>query len=856
MGMASQTGQGEFAMNELQEKPAVATRIAGFLAGLCLLSGAGPAVAQTAEQAAEPAGLDEIIVTARFREEKLQETPIAITAITGAELEDRNIYTASDVGYLVPNASFRPAQAAFGNTMTAYIRGIGQYDFDFAFEPGVGIYVDDVYHPFTLASQIDLLDIDHVEVLRGPQGTLFGRGAIGGAVRYVSKKPQGDETGQISVVYGDFNRIDVRASYDFSIGENLFARVAGVSKQREGYQKVIDFACAFPALAGRIRSSIINRGKDCQIGTQGGEDVTGARGALRWAPSDKFEVTLTGEYTDDDSEARADYLNVILEGPAQGALYNFWESNYVIPMYGIPYDTRFYAPNIYTTYATYDDQASGLSFRPETSVEKWDVSANMQWRITDSLTSTLILSYTDIDSRFATDADGSPLNVQTVDGTQPVQARTAELRFNGTTFSDRLDWTLGAFFYNSHATNTQTVSIPPLSMFLDLFLAQVLPGTITFPQMITALDTTQRSFVNAKNVHQLENQSVYGHVVLKLNDKIDLQAGVRYSKDQKNVDFDNTRVVAPGVEIENKHTDWRFGLDWKFTEAMMSYISASSGYRPAAYNSRPFQPTQVVGVEPEEAISYELGFKADFFDGTWRTNFAVFDIDYKTRILPVAGTECTLQNPQGPPPYIYNTVPPGTPGSTTDTLGNVCLATVSRTFYTNAPGDVQGFEFETMWKPIDALTVTANFGILDWQSQDVDDCDFNLDGNPDAGITCESDRPGQVPEWNWAAGVAYEFGTGGGGTITPRVDAFGQAEICFGPVARLGNCADGYTLVNAQLEYTDSEQKWTLAAGVTNLGNTQYFLNTFPLVAFGQPHSEAQPGRPREWYVSIRRDFH
>jgi iron complex outermembrane receptor protein len=161
-----------------------------------------------------------------------------------------------------------------------------------------------------------------------------------------------------------------------------------------------------------------------------------------------------------------------------------------------------------------------------------------------------------------------------------------------------------------------------------------------------------------------------------------------------------------------------------------------------------------------------------------------------------------------------------------------------------------------MWKPMDALTFSANFGILDWQSDDVDNCDFNLDGVPDAGITCESDRPGQVPEWNWAAGISYEFGTGGGGTITPRADVYGQAEICFGPIARPGNCSEGYELVNAQIEYTDADQKWTLAAGVTNLGDTKYNLNTFPLTAFGQPHSEAQPGRPREWYVSIRRDFH
>src|SRR5690606_16626278 len=123
-----------------------------------------------------------------YREERLQDTPIAITAVTAQDIETRAFTTAYEVGYMIPNASLRPAQAAFGNSMTAFIRGIGQNDFDFAFEPGVGIYIDDVYHPFTLGSQMELLDLERVEVLRGPQGTLFGRGSIGGAIRYVTQK--------------------------------------------------------------------------------------------------------------------------------------------------------------------------------------------------------------------------------------------------------------------------------------------------------------------------------------------------------------------------------------------------------------------------------------------------------------------------------------------------------------------------------------------------------------------------------------------------------------------------------------------------------------------------------------------
>src|SRR5262245_12054511 len=187
------------------------------------LLNASPALAQAqTPPAAESGGLEEVVVTARYRQESLQQTPIAITAITAQDIQERGFDNAAEIAYTVPNASFRPAQAAFGNTMTAFIRGIGQNDFLPEFEPGVGIYFDDVLYPVTMGSMVDLMDLDRVEVLRGPQGTLFGRGSIGGAIRYVSKKPQGDNTGNIAVTYGRFNRLDLRGSYDLSLTDTLF----------------------------------------------------------------------------------------------------------------------------------------------------------------------------------------------------------------------------------------------------------------------------------------------------------------------------------------------------------------------------------------------------------------------------------------------------------------------------------------------------------------------------------------------------------------------------------------------------------------------------------------------------------
>jgi iron complex outermembrane receptor protein len=423
------------------------------------LLNAAPAYAQ-APAGAETGGLEEVVVTARYREENLQQTPIAITAITAQDIEVKGFTSASDIALSVPNASFRPAQQAFGNTMTAYIRGIGQNDFNFAFEPGVGIYVDDVYYPTTMSTQFDLMDLDRVEVLRGPQGTLFGRGAIGGAVRYVSKQPKGDNTGFATATVGDFHRLDIRAGYDFAlIPDTLFARVTGVSKKEDGYVKRVDFACAFPAQAGTLPATTKNRGQGCDIGTLGGTDVGGARGQLRWVASDAVSVDLSLDYQRDDSEARPDVMIGILPVAATGG--NASWNNLMISKYGVPYDSRFLANGKLVNYGTFDDPYSGLSFPPQTSLSQKGVAATVNWKLADQMNLAVIGAWRNWNGQFSTDQDGSPLGYSVVNGLQDFTYRTFEARLSGNAIGDKLEWTVGAFYYNGNSQSSQSVELPP-----------------------------------------------------------------------------------------------------------------------------------------------------------------------------------------------------------------------------------------------------------------------------------------------------------------------------------------------------------------------------------------------------------
>ncbi|PQA87022.1 TonB-dependent receptor [Hyphococcus luteus] len=844
----------------------ISSRRASALLGASIgaLALSAPALAQDEEEAR--GGLDTITVTATRSETNLQDTPLAITAVTAEAFEARAMDSIEDVGRIVPNASFEQAQAAYGRAVTAYIRGIGQYDFNLAFEPGVAFYVDDQYYALLAGSVFDLLDIDRVEVLRGPQGTTFGRNAIGGAVNIIPKEPGPEPEAYIDATYGAYNRTDIRAGFNYPLSDNLFLRVSGVSKSRKGYQKLLDFRCAMvqagtPELAGDFPSldpsgGFANptagptSGDDCVLDTYGGQDVQALRGALKYE-GNGWDVTFTTDYTNDQSEPVADKQLQIVPNSSTNNLSDVVYE----PLWGIRYDERFLTDSPYTTYATYADpipsgsmypagcdptpfvgtctyyngsgDRGGVQLKREAVIENYGFSTKANVDLTEDLTFTLVAGYRDVYTTGINDTDGSPLSLQTVKSQIDHEQWTVEPRFNYT--SDFVDFTLGGFFYSSNAQTTSNVSIAFLSF-----------------QQNAVIDFDSTS------------KAVFGQGVFRpFGPRLGITLGGRYSDDEKKVHFNNGGGIDTDVLVASDNFDWRAGLDYQVTDDVTVYGSAASGYRPGAFNPRPFQASQVVAVDPEEAIAYELGFKGDLFDNTMRVNLAGFYTDYKQRIVPAGGAECFDSgvtgdcNQAGDQVYVVtgeNTSTcrdyvPATDGPV-DIPNGIGVSCISKTNYINTPGKVKGIEAEIDWRPIPGLFINASGGWTQFKAPE-------LENNPAIVNT----DPVFVPEWTGSAGVAYEIQTPGlGGTITPRIDWFYQSAIAFNSTTAIAR-VPSRSVFNGRITYLNEDGDFQVAVGATNLFDKEYYHNVFDLTAFGQPGTEAQTAAPREWYIQVKKSF-
>jgi hypothetical protein len=311
--------------------------------------------------------IEEIIVTAEFREASVQETPIAITAITGSMLDNRAQTNLAEVTSQAPNVTLkRGGQARSG--MIAFIRGVGQYDFIAALEPGVGVYVDDVYYAQLTGSLLELLDVDRLEILRGPQGTLAGRNSIGGAVKMYTKKPGEDQSGYMRVGFGNYNQVDFRGAGGMTLVEDkLFARVSAAAKTRDGYVTVLDYACSHPGSA----VPTMHGGDGCDLGDQGSLQYGNGRLQLRWVPNDDLEISFAGDYLNDKSgiaagvatyadrtAIEANLANPTVVVTNQDGVDTFYRDHIFVP-YGPYHNANDPINDPYVTYATISDFGAG-----------------------------------------------------------------------------------------------------------------------------------------------------------------------------------------------------------------------------------------------------------------------------------------------------------------------------------------------------------------------------------------------------------------------------------------------------------------------------------------------------------------
>lgn len=879
-------------------KPRGYGRLTGTASALTLLvacaAGAQTVAANNTSGAGSSAStLESVTVTAQYVEQNMQKTPLAITAVTGQDLDNRGIQDLSELTTQIPSLNLTKEPNAFGSGVRVYIRGIGQYDTAFAAEPGVGMYIDDVYYGTLFGTLFDLLDLQRLEVLKGPQGVLGGKNNIGGAIRMISVKPGDDNSGYAVAGYGSYDEIYAKGAMNLTvIPEHLFLRVSAMSKVQSGYVNIIDYACkngngTGPTGAGSL--PVLTQHPDCKIGTQGGTDVQGARIAARLVLFPGLEDTFAADVIRDNSEQAPDVLYAsdpqnVANNPSTDPVYfnkgngvqtltraQFyglnsngvvnaasgipgWNAAVNIPKFGIPWDQRFIpgGSSIFnTTYATNTSQM-GLRYTDGGKVHAWGLSNLIDWDITDRIHFKSITGYRYYESASGNDSDVSPMSYQLTTSFPTNREFQEEGRFTGALFDDKLEWTAGVFYYNR--TNHQKGPVT-----LDANYFAVPPATfLVFEQ---------------NDKYETENKSIYLHLIYHLTDDIEFFGGWRYTKETKTYFFDHSGVV-PGYPLGGffratidpaldcnifaghlcNHTispaltphtsrtnrpDWRGGVDYSVTDEIMAYLQYSTGYRTGGTNSRPFAPDQLDSYGPETLKSYEVGLKSDWLDNRLRVNASLYYAEYGHTITPLAQTDLSLGFPL---PYVHYV----NLGSSTD----------------------KGFEIEATLIPIDGLVIDSNVSFTHLRGSPLPGAvPGYVDGCSAAGFTgglCPQVAAGTVrigtspilfPETTFHLGVQYTLDLDTAGKLTPRFD-YNWQDVVYQDANNNANTAlPARGLLDARLTWDAPVGGWSAALEVQNLADKRYFLDLFNLAIFGQGSIEGQPGMPRTWLFTVRKNF-
>lgn len=768
------------------------------------------AVAQDTKE--EDKTIESIVVTSQFREQPVQDVPIAITAVSAELLDERNQTNIADIAKQAPSVTLAPTHAGGGPAMAANIRGIGQNDFNPALEPGVGIYVDDVYFPTLTGAMLELVDLERIEILRGPQGTLTGRNSIGGAIKMFTKKPQGDDIGYFELTMGEDNLLGIRGSGDFALADDLFMRVSGVSRSQDGYVDVIDYGCAFPESGIK---AYVPAGGDCVRDQHGGVGYSAGRVMLRYAPNSQLDMVFSADFVRQNQSRIGEVLRA-----GNLDLPNVYPSGT-----NIPFDERFICGDFcnYSAPGTEGGTWVGGTFdgrvlapnggHEDTTFDSDAYSLKVDYTLSDSASLSSITAYREFSTRSSKDGDLSPANVQAETRGMEHDFFSQEIRLN-TELSDSLQSTVGVYYSDQTTLNLGNVDLRYIPPFPGQFL--------------------ERDPVD------METQAIFGTLMWDVSDTINLTAGLRYTSEDKQIEIYRVNPAypndglpdVPGLGAANgeigiytaDELDYRLSLSKRWNDELMTYATVATGYKGGGINPRAFFAEQVQSFDSETSTVYEVGFKSDLFDRRVRLNASTYFNDYENY-------QVSLQSCPGFGPDNAD----GTPFR-----GSPCAMFVNI-------GDVEiiGAEAELMADISDSFTIDASASYTDFEIQTI---------NPDyAGAISPDVVAPFMPELKWSIGGQYFWELEENGLLSLRVDASYQDEIYTILSNVPGSLIESYTVTNAKLTWKNAKEDLSIALAITNLTDEYYDLTSFAFSAAGAVL--ATPARPRTASLIFNKRF-
>jgi iron complex outermembrane receptor protein len=603
-----------------------------------------------AQEENQDGGLERIEVTARKKVETLQEVPVAVTSIGAAELSEKGIAVINEIQQFSPNTTLQTSRGT-NSTLTAFIRGVGQQDPLWGYEPGVGIYIDDVYMARPQGAVLDLLDVERIEVLRGPQGTLYGKNTIGGAVKYVTKEMSGEATFDANATIGSYSQKDIKVTGQIPLVEDkLFVGFGYADLNRDGFGEFKTLA-----LTGQDKENY-------------NKDLTAARFTVEYHATDDFFMRLTWDKTDDSSNAKGGYRllpSILTDAPVPDSVYDSYSS---MPTWN-------------------SVELEGLSF-----MARWDVN--------DDLSLKYVASSREGYSETSIDFDNTPLDIFDVPAIYDDENTSHELQATYSGESYNIVGGLYAYEGDSCGRFNAILGFLGRAAFGTPGLTREVNGCNNSDSIAayiqSSIDITEKlSLTLGARYTDEEKEAWVSNALTFQND---------YPKDGWVPGYDRPGTGSDGIIGKDdlvprvlgtdsngdgvidapKSESWsrftpRVGVEYQYDKNTMLFASYSQGFKSGTFNPR--ASTNEIAADPEIVDSIEFGIKKDWND-VLRTNVTLFALDHKDR------------------QYITVIPDPNDSSVLNQNLGNV------------KGSKVNGIEAEITYAATDNLTFDVALGIL------------------------------------------------------------------------------------------------------------------------------------------------